>query len=95
MVKDRIGNELHEGDLVEIKLVSNDVMAFVTEVQRGGVITGVRKGGREATPGLVTLAATFHFEFDPGDPALRNMVRLVNPGAPPAPIMASESDPVN
>lgn len=79
MVKDRLGNELAEGHLVEIKLGSPEVMAFVHEVKQGGVIQGVRAGGHSVTPGKVVLLATFTFEYDPSNPVLANLVRLVSP----------------
>lgn len=86
MVKDRLGNELAEGQLVEIKLGSPEVMAFVQEVTQGGIIQGARqRGGHDATPGKVVLLATFTFEYDPSDPVVRNLVRLVSPDEKPAP----------
>jgi hypothetical protein len=79
MVKDRLGNELAQGQLVEIKLGSPEVMAFVQEVKEGGIIQGVRGGGRTVTPGILVLFATFTFEYDPSNPILTNLVRLVSP----------------
>jgi hypothetical protein len=80
MVKDRIGNELKDGHLVEIKLGSPEVMAYITEVKSGGIIAGLRKGsGESVTPGIVTLVATFTFQFDPTNPVLANVIRLTDP----------------
>lgn len=79
MVYDAIGNELKRMDLVQLALNDPHIHGKVVEIKGGGIITGLRRGGGEVSPGLVTVVCTFTFPVDPTNPQLGNVLKLCDP----------------
>ncbi|HET6220200.1 MAG TPA: hypothetical protein VFE27_24440 [Acidobacteriaceae bacterium] len=92
-MKDALGNDLKPGDLVMLSLDRPQVFGRVTDVQEGGLITGMQKnGGAQLRPSRVTILANHTIEGDPRVP-VGSVVILRDPDAekqrdqPPAPVL--------
>jgi hypothetical protein len=55
-MKDALGNELHEGDLVAVQLDRPLVYGRIVRIEEGGIIAGINKHGEsQVRPGLVLI----------------------------------------
>ncbi|HTH42915.1 MAG TPA: hypothetical protein VL498_07105, partial [Terracidiphilus sp.] len=79
-MKDALGNELKVGDLVMLSLDRPQVFGRVTDVQEGGLITGMQKGNAQLRPSRVTILANHTIEADPRVP-VGSVVSLRDPDA--------------
>lgn len=79
-MKDSRGNELKVGDSVMLRLPDPFVYGVVTEIRDGNVITGVRRGGSEVSPGVVELLSKYAMPVDPTNRVVENLVKIYDPG---------------
>lgn len=79
MLRDMLGNELQEGDMVMMVLPNSNAMGSITQIKTGGIIAG--RNGKGVQPGLVTTICRFDTPFDPTSAILGNMVKVYNPTA--------------
>ena len=54
-MKDLVGNELHEGDLVAIYLARPVILGRIAQIKHGGIVTGLRQGGQQMVAGEITI----------------------------------------
>lgn len=65
-MKDAVGNELREGDLVALQLERPLIFGRVTSIERGGIITGIRgKGEAEIRPDRIVIVSSHPLAVDP------------------------------
>lgn len=73
-MKDRINNRLAVGDKVVVALPEPQIFGFVSKIEEGGLVTGVRAGGAQKRVGRVLISAVIAI---PVDPELDLAVQLV------------------
>jgi hypothetical protein len=65
-MKDRIQNRLAVGDKVVVALPEAQIFGFVSQIDEGGLITGVRgRGGSEKRLGRILVSAIIALPVDP------------------------------
>jgi hypothetical protein len=65
-MKDALGNELHEGDLVAVQLDRPLVYGRIAKIEEGGIIAGINKHGEsQVRPGLVLVESRHVLNVDP------------------------------
>lgn len=81
MAKDRLGNEIAAGHLVEVKLDNPGVVGRVKQISEGGLSLAATAPGAPAqmTPGMITIVAEIQVPFHPKNPQAANVLRLVDP----------------
>jgi len=82
-MKDALGNDLHEGDLVMIQLQTPVIWGIVTEINEGSIVTiqGNRDGKAHAGMQLSKmLVASNHTLSGPPNQPLQMVLALRNPG---------------
>jgi hypothetical protein len=79
MIKDVMGNELKEGDLVAVQLERPLVFGRVQEVAEGGIITGVRGHNAELKPSRVVIISHHPIDTDPRIGTVPQVVKLFDP----------------
>jgi len=79
MMKDRIGNKLKTGDKVVVALPEAQIFGFVAQVEEGGLITGLKRGGSERRPGRVLVSCVIALPIDAELDAVAQLVRVYDP----------------
>ena len=92
-LRDSLGNNLEVNDMVTTGLSSTQVIGKVLEIRPGGIISGLRKGGQEARPGMLVILARFELPFDPGMQIVGNCIKIYDPSPAPADEKTVESTP--
>lgn len=65
-MKDRIGNELQDGDKVMVVLPESQLFGFVSKMEEGGLIAGLgARGGPEMRPGRILVSCVLALPVDP------------------------------
>jgi hypothetical protein len=83
-MKDALGNDLHEGDLVAVQLDRPLVYGRIAKIEEGGVIAGINKRGEsQVRPGLVLIESRHILNVDPR--ALVSAVLALRDDKVPAP----------
>lgn len=78
-MKDRIGNKLKTGDKVVVALPEAQIFGFVAQVEEGGLITGLKRGGSERRPGRVLVSCVIALPIDAEMDAVAQLVRVYDP----------------
>jgi hypothetical protein len=76
MTKDRIGNELKVGDKLTVMLPEAQIFGFVAEVKDGSLITGLKRGGVQQTPGRILVSCVIALPVDPETGAVPQVVKV-------------------
>jgi hypothetical protein len=79
MMKDRIGNKLKTGDKVVVALPEAQIFGFVAQVEEGGLITGLKRGGSDRRPGRVLVSCVIALPIDAELDAVAQLVRVYDP----------------
>lgn len=81
MAKDRLGNDLAAGQLVEVKLDSAHVVGRIQKISDGGLSLAATAPGAPAqmTPAVITIIAEVQVPVHPQNPQASNVLRLVDP----------------
>jgi hypothetical protein len=79
MVKDVMGNELKQGDLVALQLERPLIFGRVTEIAEGGIITGVRGGQAEMKMTRIVVLSHHPMDVDPRISQVLNLIKLHDP----------------
>lgn len=81
MPKDRLGNELSAGKLVEVKLDSPSVVGRIKQITEGGLSLAIAGSGTppQMTPGVITIIAEIQVPFHPQNQQLPGVLSLVDP----------------
>lgn len=80
-MKDPLGNDLHEGDLVALQLERPLIFGRITKIEEGGLVSGINKRGEaQMRPGHMEVESRHILAIDPRLPvaavlALRNEQR--------------------
>lgn len=79
MPKDAIGNDVQEGNLVQVTLDSNLLRGRIKHIQSGGLT--IPGSGRDAqqTPGMIVINTDILIPFNPKTPQVGNLIRIVDP----------------
>jgi hypothetical protein len=64
-MKDRIGNKLAVGDKLAVMLPEAQIFGFVAEVKEPSLVSGLKRGGVETTPGRVMVSCVVALPVDP------------------------------
>ena len=64
-MKDAVGNELHEGDLVFMHMDRPSLFGRVVKIEEGGLITGIKKGGVDVRPAQIIVTSNHTIACDP------------------------------
>lgn len=75
-MKDRIGNNLAVGQKVVVSLPESQIFGFVAQVEEGGLITGIRRGGAEKRMGRILVSCVIALPVDPEVDAVAQLVRV-------------------
>jgi hypothetical protein len=75
-MKDRIGNKLEVGDKLSVMLPEAQIFGFVAEVKEGSLITGLKRGGVEKTPGRVLVSCVIALPVDPETGMVAQIVKV-------------------
>jgi len=78
-MKDRIGNKLVMGDKVMVVLPESQIFGFVAQVEEGGLITGLRRGGAEKKLGRILISCVIALPVDPEFDASSQLVKVYDP----------------
>ena len=78
-MKDRIGNELKVGQKVVVALPEAQIFGFVAQVESGGIITGLKRGGVEQRPGRILVSCVIALPVDPQNEVIPQLVRVYDP----------------
>jgi hypothetical protein len=79
MMRDRIGNKLKTGDKVVVALPEAQIFGFVAQVEEGGLITGLKRGGSDRRPGRVLVSCVIALPIDAELDAVAQLVRVYDP----------------
>ena len=79
MTGTRIGNKLKTGDKVVVALPEAQIFGFVAQVEEGGLITGLKRGGSERRPGRVLVSCVIALPIDAELDAVAQLVRVYDP----------------
>ena len=78
-MRDRIGNKLKTGDKVVVALPEAQIFGFVAQVEEGGLITGLKRGGSDRRPGRVLVSCVIALPIDAELDAVAQLVRVYDP----------------
>lgn len=78
-MRDRIGNELKVGQKVVVSLPEAQIFGFVAQVEGGGIITGLKRGGVEQRPGRILVSCVIALPVDPTNEVIPQLVRVYDP----------------
>lgn len=78
-MKDRLGNELAVGQKVVVALPEAQIFGFVAQIEDGGLITGLKRGGVEAKPGRILVSCVIALPVDVQYGAVAQLVRVYDP----------------
>lgn len=78
-MKDRIGNKLELGHKVAVALPDASIFGFIAQIEEGGLITGLKRGGSERRPGRVLVSCVIALPVDPESGAVPQLVRVHDP----------------
>lgn len=77
MAKDLRGNELKEGDAVNIFLPPGTaIIGQIAQVRNGGIVTGMNHKQQQVTPGLVEAVVMVTIAVDPTQPVCQQLLKL-------------------
>jgi len=79
MVRDTMGNELKEGDLVALQLERPLIFGRIAEVAEGGIITGVKNGQPEMRMTRVVVISHHPIDTDPRIGQVPSIIKLHDP----------------
>src|SRR5262249_20810370 len=81
MAKDRLGNDLETGQLVEVKLDSPSVLGKIVKISEGGLslASGAPGAPAQMTPGIIEVYVTVQIPVHPQNPQAPNVLRVVDP----------------
>jgi hypothetical protein len=79
MIKDTMGNELKEGDLVMVQLERPIIFGRIAEVAEGGIITGVRGNEPQMKLSRVVVLSHHPIDTDPRIGVVPSLVKLYDP----------------
>jgi hypothetical protein len=79
MMKDRIGNKLAMGQKVVVALSEAQIFGFIAQIEDGGVITGIRRGGAEKRMGRILVSCVIALPVDPEVDIASQLVRVYDP----------------
>lgn len=75
-MKDRIGNKLETGQKVVVALPEAQIFGFIAQLEEGGLITGLKRGGSDRMPGRVLVSCVIALPVDPASGAVPQLVRV-------------------
>lgn len=78
-MKDRIGNKLALGDKVVVALPEAQIFGFIGQLEEGGLITGLKRGGSDRRPGRILVSCVIALPVDPESGAVTQLVRVYDP----------------
>lgn len=78
-MRDRIGNALKLGDKVVVALPEAQIFGFVAQLEEGGLITGLKRGGVEKRVGRILVSCVIALPVDPEVDAVAQLVRVYDP----------------
>lgn len=78
-MRDRIGNELKVGQKVVVQLPEAQIFGFVAQVEAGGIITGLKRGGEERRLGRILVSCVIALPVDPQNEVIPQLVRVYDP----------------
>ena len=78
-MKDIMGNELKEGDLVALQLERPLIFGRVSEIAEGGIITGVKAGHPEVRMSRVVVISHHPVDTDPRIGQVPSIIKLHDP----------------
>lgn len=84
-MRDAIGNELREGDLVALQLERPMVYGKVIKIDQGGLIVGKSDGQMGTKPTIVSVQSLHPIPVDPMAGIAGMMIRIVDPATSSAP----------
>lgn len=87
-MKDAIGNEIHVGDKVLLTGCGPNAIGHISHVKAGGIITGLKRGGSEMEPGILTVTVEAQISFDPRNPIFGQIIKVVMPAEEEEPKVA-------
>lgn len=81
-MKDGIGNNLKVGDLVQLALNKPLVFGRVAAVEKGAIVSGLRKGGDHIVPDKLVIVCNHTIEVDPTSPVAGSVIAIRDPAPP-------------
>jgi len=77
-------NKIKVGDTVSLEIPSRNVTGEIREMDEGGLIAGISKGGKklEVAMGFVTVLVAFRIPVNPEQPIIPNMLKLHSEDGP-------------
>jgi hypothetical protein len=81
-VKDRIGNKLAMGQKVVVALPEAQIFGYVAQLEEGGLITGLKRGGAEKRLGRILVSCVIALPVDPEMDSVAQLVRVYDPQKP-------------
>lgn len=78
-MKDRIGNKLETGQKVVVALPEAQIFGFIAQLEEGGLITGLKRGGTERRMGRILVSCVIALPVDPESDAVAQLVRVHDP----------------
>lgn len=82
-MKDAVGNDLRVGDLVALQLERPIIYGRITDIQQGGIVTGIKGGQADVRPSIVTVVSNHPIAADPRVPIIGALLCLREDNAPP------------
>lgn len=92
-MKDRIGNKLAVGDKVVVALPEAQIFGFVAQLEEGGIITGLKRGGMEKRPGRMLISCVIALPVDVEYDSVAQLVKVYDPDKHPSEDAPSEDRP--
>ena len=92
-MKDRIGNELKVGQKVVVALPEAQIFGFVAQVESGGIITGLKRGGVEQRPGRILVSCVIALPVDVEYDSVPQLVKVYDPDKHSAVVESAEDRP--
>jgi hypothetical protein len=81
MVKDRIGNKLGKGDKLAVQLPEAQIFGFIADLAEGTLVSGLKRGGVERTPGRVLVSCVIALPVDPETGTVMQCVKVYDADA--------------
>lgn len=75
-MKDRIANPLAVGDKVVVALPEAQIFGFIAQIDQGGIITGLKRGGAEKKPGRILVSCVIALPVDDETGAVAQLVKV-------------------
>ena len=85
-MKDSLGNELKEGQRVQIVLQSPICIGYVTKIAAGGIVSGLRRGGADVKAAELHIQCPFVIPIDPTSPVATSVTRVHTPEGTEKPV---------